>query len=644
MELRPLTPKQQRDVLNVKSAIESFWDNIKFRKEWEKPLFSKEEVQPLIQEASEIVVRIRSDMDEKDPSFKLRLLDGNAREYLWGLTSNPKKHPERFVRNLVHSVFQDSNGYVEGLTKKDVDEKIKQIQQYLEDGGDKGPLNKRVKQKWEEATKLLNEIVFDKESSFDFSNCGPQLLSIVNSLWTIKNAVQDIELIQETAEETKQEDAQSASDETDTDASGVDVESEPDDKPGVGALRSSTPCNPLIQRVADGVNVIKSEVRDLQSQADEIETDPAVGDKLVSNMNKQCLKLTEELMTHLLKLDELVSSDQDLRTKRKEHVKDIQRLLGDVDNIKGKLNHVQTKIEQERKKAEAEQQAKEKQQEELAKTVPEKAEPVLSEDEIRAKEAAAQLEREQREKEEAARLERELQEKIAAAQKEIEAKLAQENQEKQEKLRLLEEAKRRHEEEEKQKALVLAEEEERNQKLLEEQLVAKGLARAKQMWRGMKFEPKFNVNETSDSFIISTYVPGMREDDIKVSLDERNNTLTIGGYREPTPEELDVMRKKIIMSRKRDLRYFPQHEDEAHQLLRLGAGRYGNFSESYRLRPQQMDLDAITTSYQGGLLKVVIPKRVIPARAVRNPVPSPFGGYGYAPRGRSFFNDDDVWW
>ena len=52
-------------------------------------------------------------------------------------------------------------------------------------------------------------------------------------------------------------------------------------------------------------------------------------------------------MTHLLKLDELVSSDQDLRTKRKEHVKDIQRLLGDVDNIKGKLNHVQTKIEQE---------------------------------------------------------------------------------------------------------------------------------------------------------------------------------------------------------------------------------------------------------------------------------------------------------
>lgn len=70
-------------------------------------------------------------MDAKDPSFKLRMTDGSAREYLWSIQHGEEsiedfaQHPEKFIRGIplhlstyaleiVHNNFKDANGYVEG--------------------------------------------------------------------------------------------------------------------------------------------------------------------------------------------------------------------------------------------------------------------------------------------------------------------------------------------------------------------------------------------------------------------------------------------------------------------------------------------------------------------------------------------------
>ena len=57
----------------------------RFRRGWAKPLFSYEEVEHLLELAADIVVKIRKEVDEKNSSLKLRVLDGSAREFLWVL-------------------------------------------------------------------------------------------------------------------------------------------------------------------------------------------------------------------------------------------------------------------------------------------------------------------------------------------------------------------------------------------------------------------------------------------------------------------------------------------------------------------------------------------------------------------------------
>ena len=73
--------------------------------------------------------------------------------------------------------------------------------------------------------------------------------------------------------------------------------------------------------------------------------------------------------------------------------------------------------------------------------------------------------------------------------------------------------------------------------------------------------------------------------------------------------------------------YSPQDEDLL--LLKLAAGRFGKFSESFRL-PQNCNEDRVTAKYDAGNLFIVIPKLTKP-----NPRPS-FAS--------PFFNDRDVWW
>ena len=140
MIFKPLTSEQQSKKAQLVSAYCDFWNNIRFRKGWQKPIFLKEEVLPLLERAAEIVIRKRSEIDTKTKNaFTMRMIDGSAREYLWTVTEHPinpsdktfKKESE-FVHQLVHATFKDGNGYVENLTKEEIDEFIMEVESELD--------------------------------------------------------------------------------------------------------------------------------------------------------------------------------------------------------------------------------------------------------------------------------------------------------------------------------------------------------------------------------------------------------------------------------------------------------------------------------------------------------------------------------
>eukprot|EP01012_Entosiphon_sulcatum_P054981 TRINITY_DN762_c0_g3_i1.p1 TRINITY_DN762_c0_g3~~TRINITY_DN762_c0_g3_i1.p1 ORF type:complete len:726 (-),score=198.76 TRINITY_DN762_c0_g3_i1:281-2458(-) len=130
MEWEPLTAQGKQDVINVVEAYGHFWSNIKFTKGWATPPFKREEVEDLLHQAAEYVVRIRNHLDAKDASMKMRVRDGSAQEYFWGIDWDPAEDPRRFVVELVHATLKDARGYVEGLSEPLVNEYIAEIDDY----------------------------------------------------------------------------------------------------------------------------------------------------------------------------------------------------------------------------------------------------------------------------------------------------------------------------------------------------------------------------------------------------------------------------------------------------------------------------------------------------------------------------------
>lgn len=94
------------------------------------------------------------------------------------------------------------------------------------------------------------------------------------------------------------------------------------------------------------------------------------------------------------------------------------------------------------------------------------------------------------------------------------------------------------------------------------------------------FTPGMNVYETVDAFEITLELPGMKKDNIDISIE--GNTLNISGKREATREE--------------DGRTYHRVES-----------RFGTFSRNLPL-PNNIDEDNIKANYDNGVLTVNIPK------------------------------------
>ena len=95
------------------------------------------------------------------------------------------------------------------------------------------------------------------------------------------------------------------------------------------------------------------------------------------------------------------------------------------------------------------------------------------------------------------------------------------------------------------------------------------------------FVPSIDISESNDQFMISAQLPGMKKEDINISLE--NGRLSLSGERT-----------------------FKQ-EEEGKTFHRVET-KYGSFNRSFQL-PDNVDEDSIQASYENGLLNITINKQ-----------------------------------
>lgn len=93
--------------------------------------------------------------------------------------------------------------------------------------------------------------------------------------------------------------------------------------------------------------------------------------------------------------------------------------------------------------------------------------------------------------------------------------------------------------------------------------------------------PACDIVETQDSLILRAELPGVRRDDIDISLD--NGVLTLRGSRELEQESQECTYHRIERS-------------------------YGNFARSFTL-PRSIDAERISANYTDGVLEIRMPRR-----------------------------------
>jgi len=94
------------------------------------------------------------------------------------------------------------------------------------------------------------------------------------------------------------------------------------------------------------------------------------------------------------------------------------------------------------------------------------------------------------------------------------------------------------------------------------------------------FTPTVNTREDNDAYHIEVDLPGVKKDDVEISIDK--NVLTIKGKRE--------VREEV-------------KEDDYYRI----ESRYGTFSRSFTL-PEKVDVENIKAHSENGVLEITIPK------------------------------------
>jgi len=103
---------------------------------------------------------------------------------------------------------------------------------------------------------------------------------------------------------------------------------------------------------------------------------------------------------------------------------------------------------------------------------------------------------------------------------------------------------------------------------------------ARRAWAVERWSPAVDISENNDKIHVDVEIPGMKKEDIKVSLE--NNVLMLKGEKK---QEREI------------------NEENCHRLER----RYGSFVRSFEL-PVRVKADQIKAAYKNGVLHVELPK------------------------------------
>lgn len=617
MELEPLTAQGKQDLINVIEAYGHFWNNIKFNKGWATPPFKREEVEDLLHQAAEYVVRIRNHLDSKDPSVKMRVRDGSAQEYFWGIDWNPVDDPRRFVVELVHATLKDAKGYVEGLSEPLVNEYIAEIDDYyasLPHHHRRHPGRSREDESmtatdWpalvdamlQKATRSLQQIrATDKSVSKRnwVTLCGElervnrrleRMLTALNEDSEIPNTpmtpVTPVTPVSGNAWGKRRRLLRQAHSKEQLRCESAEVEAQELDKEAMQENLPSSPTSASTLHTEPAADTREPDVMVTDDDRAACEEQPTNAEEAQSDAPSE-----SEVQIKIGRIGEQVSSAR----------KDVQGLLEECRELDAQrlTNGDSTYLEKLRKRcmwlshelmenmlsldqittADPQERSKKKEQivaiQDILATVDDLSEKLEAYEESLRKEKE---EKERQQKEEAERQRQQL------------AQQAQQEQHQREAQRQAREAALRAR---------LA------------QIIQTVLDEAK--WKTLRLEPKFEAIERSDAYVVKSYIPGMLKKNISVDLadgEDGSQKLVIKGCRLPSQQDIKVMVTQLQASLQRgqlDVAKLQGLTDEQ-LLMLLAQGRFGTFVKYYTL-PEDVDRDRISADYENGVLFVVLPK------------------------------------
>ena len=108
---------------------------------------------------------------------------------------------------------------------------------------------------------------------------------------------------------------------------------------------------------------------------------------------------------------------------------------------------------------------------------------------------------------------------------------------------------------------------------------------------GFSFSPRVDIYADEKNIFIDAEIPGIKKDDLKISL--QDNILTISG------------KKKKDETRNEDMQFF------RNEII------WGDFSRSFSL-PEDINADNVEASFENGVLKITIGKQEVKTAKERN--------------------------
>lgn len=305
-------------MLQVKNSYGSFWSHIKFRKGWDAPLFARAEVEDLLTQAAEVVVRIRRHVDRHRDGMKLRAVGGMATEFLFTVEDHPQANPQRFVRQLVHATLHDANGYVEGLHAALVDGYLDQIRDHTPEEP-----QEQTRAKVESVWKQVKEL-YERLRVSDGQDGAAELERVARSLYTTEAALTALERARAATEPSK--------------ATAETASFQPP------PTRGTQDCLFKISKVAEQVSKITGDVQELGQRVPQAAgMKPEDAAKVLDELSHKCLGFSEDLFQTLTTLDTMECSPE-MKPKRKEQVVQIQKALDQVDQISDRLRDLRSSL------------------------------------------------------------------------------------------------------------------------------------------------------------------------------------------------------------------------------------------------------------------------------------------------------------